>query len=104
VSRELIENYCRLVTSDAAACLELFHAEAVILTRIGSQTVEVSGRPKIEAFLKMTPRFLEYRLGNVKSEGGFLVAAIEIMGAHRGPESFRFFVDDGLIRRLEMAV
>jgi hypothetical protein len=100
----MIQDYCRLVTQDAAACLELFHSEAVILTRIGSQTVEVAGRAKIGAFLKMTPGFLEYRLADVTSEGGFLVAGIEIMGAHRGLERFRFFFDDGLIRRLEMAV
>ena len=103
MAKELVENYCRLVTSDTDACLGLFHGEAIVLTRIGSEAVEIQGREKIRAFIDMTPSFLRYRLDTIAEEGGFTVATIEIEGAHRGPERFRFFFDDGLIRRLELA-
>ena len=102
MSKELIIRYCDLVTQDTDSCLELFHPEAVLVTRIGSEAVEINKREKIRAFLDMVPSFLKYSLTEIIEEGPWSVAIVNIEGAHREAERFRFFFDDGLIRRLEL--
>jgi hypothetical protein len=61
MSRELLDDYARLLTLDSRACAALFARDAEFNTRLGSHDLCLRGRHEIHDFLEHVPRQVRFQ-------------------------------------------
>lgn len=67
MTRQLLDDYTRLLTLDTRACAALFARDAEFSSRMGSQELQFLGRHEIEGFLSHVPRQISFRAVSCES-------------------------------------
>ena len=104
MSHALLDEYARFLTTDTAACVELFARDAEFSTRVGSQRLVFKGREEIQRFLRHVPRQIAFRVAHcVPEPGGFTgslsLSASDLRVRH---QRVRYAVEAGRFTRFEV--
>ncbi|MBK7877595.1 MAG: hypothetical protein IPJ77_18045 [Planctomycetes bacterium] len=104
MSRELIDDYTRLLTVDTRACADLFARDAEFRTRMGSQELRFHGRHDILCFLYHVPRQISFRTVAARPEGVGYSAEILVLPDGLPPRTqlVRYEVDGGRFTRFHL--
>jgi hypothetical protein len=100
MSRQLLEDYARLLTTDVTACASLFDEDADYITRVGGKPVRLTGRLRILNFLSREPSNRTLRVVSHTQEGSKHIGRmiIEQPGSAPVEQTVRYAVEGGLIR------
>jgi hypothetical protein len=105
MTRQMLEDYARLLTTDTHGCSKLFANDAEFLTRIGSQSLHLRGRSEIRSFLTHVPRQMKFRPGEIsvvddaEYQGRLAVSAADLGTTG---QIVRYKIERGLFTRFEI--
>jgi hypothetical protein len=104
MSRQLLDEYARLLTTDTRACANLFAPDAEYFARLGSHDLHFRGREDIRAFLQHVPRQITFRSLGTTANGGNFHGELRLSAADLVPRSqnVRYTVDRGRFLRFEV--
>lgn len=104
MSRELLDDFARLLTIDTRACAALFARDAEFRTRMGSQELRFLGRHDILCFLYHVPRQIIFRALASRPEGGGYAAELLVLPDGLPPRTqlVRYEVDGGRFTRFHL--
>lgn len=107
MSRELLDDYTRLLTLDTRACAALFARDAEFNTRLGTLDLCFRGRHEIQDFIEHVPRQVRFQaLGCRPTDADPNAFRAEILvlpdGLPSRTQSVHFHVEDGRITRFDL--
>ena len=107
MSRELLDDYARLLTLDSRACAALFARDAEFNTRLGSHDLCLRGRHEIHDFLEHVPRQVRFRpiaCRETDADRNAFQAEILVLpdGLPSRTQSVHFRVEAGRITRFDV--
>lgn len=104
MSHALLDEYARLLTTDTAACANLFALDAEFSTRVGSQRLHFKGREEIRRFLRHVPRQIAFRAAQCVAEAGGFSGSLSLSAADLRVrhQRVRYAVEAGRFTRFEV--
>ncbi|MBI5361691.1 MAG: hypothetical protein HZA53_00840 [Planctomycetes bacterium] len=104
MSRELLDDFTRLLTQDTSACAQLFARDAEFKTHVGSHELCFFGRHDILSFLHHVPRQIAFRAVFSRPEGDGYSGEILVLPDGLPPRTrgLRYAVEQGRFKRFHL--
>jgi len=104
MSRQILEEYCRLICTDKDKCMELFSSDAELLTHGGAKSLCLKGKEELLDYFVYIPPDLKFSILDYAESEGAAIAKVKIEGINlpQVKKTWRCFFKGNLISKFEV--